>query len=197
MFNQLRLDPDRSMLLIIDIQQKLLPLIQTRDRLMEAASLLIRGCRIFNLPILVTEQYPKGIGSTEPAIAELLNDPNDIKLEKMAFSCCGDDVIRDAVRKIDRPQIIICGIEAHVCVQQTVLDLVTMDYDVHVCADAIGARHTMDEKIARDRMRHTGAVITTVESALFELCNQCGTADFKAMSALIKEPRPALTAARD
>ncbi len=197
MHNQLRLDPDRAMLLVIDLQQKLLPSIANRDRVIEASSLLIRGCRLFDIPVLLTEQYPKGIGSTDPDLASLLAESNATRLEKLHFSCCGDDKIRDAIRNIDRPQIIVIGIEAHVCVQQTVLDLLVMDYDVHVCADAIGSRYSMDEKIARHRMRQAGATISTVESALFELCIQCGTPTFKAMSALIKEPRSAMSGGKN
>ncbi len=189
MLNPNRLDPDNAMLLVIDYQQKLLPLIHDNGPILEAAKLLFKGVRIFNLPILVTEQYPKGIGPTDESLADILREQNADILEKQAFSCCGQSTVREKLRDIDRPQIIVCGIEAHVCVQQTVLDLRMMDHDVFVCADAIGSRQPFDFQIALDRMRQAGAQVTTVESVLFELCNECGTERFKQMIELIKTPR--------
>lgn len=189
MLNPNRLDPDRAMLLVIDYQSKLLPFIHNRDPILEAAKLLFKGVAIFKLPILVTEQYPKGIGQTDESLADVLREHNATTIEKMAFSSCGESAVRDKLHEIDRPQVIVCGIEAHVCVQQTVLDLRMMDYDVFVCADAIGSRQPFDYKIALDRMRQSGAQVTTVESVLFELCDECGTPAFKQMIELIKQPR--------
>ncbi len=189
MLNPNRLDPDRAMLLVIDYQSKLLPFIHDRDPILDAAKLLFKGTAIFNLPILVTEQYPKGIGHTDESLAAILTEQNATTLEKMAFSSCGESAVRDKLREIDRPQVIVCGIEAHVCVQQTVLDLTQMDYDVFVTADAIGSRQPFDYKIALDRMRQSGAQVTTVESVLFELCDECGTPRFKELIELIKTPR--------
>ncbi len=186
MLNAIRLDVDRAMLLVIDIQEKLLPLIEGGDRVVEATRRLIRGARLFELPVLVTEQYPQGIGSTVATLSEELGRAGAQTLHKTAFSCCGDEGIRAKIRKIDREQIIVCGIETHVCVQQTALDLVTMDYQVFVCADAVGSRRPADYEIALHRLRQVGAAVTTVESVLFELCQKCGTPRFKAMLELIK-----------
>ncbi len=186
MINPIRLDPDRAMLLVIDIQEKLLPLIDGRERIVNRSRTLLQGAKLFDLPILVTEQYPKGIGQTVPELANVLATTSAERLEKTTFSCCGDDAIRSALRRIDRDQIIICGIEAHVCVQQTALDLLMMDYQVNICADAAGSRTQLDYDVAMERMRHAGAHVTTAESVLFELCNACGTERFKKMLELIK-----------
>ena len=188
MLNAMRLDVDRAMLLVIDFQEKLLPFIDGRERMLESALLLIRGVSIFELPVLVTEQYPKGIGATDATLAAELKRVGATVSEKMPFSSCGDEAVRAKMRDMDGGQIIVCGIEAHVCVQQTTLDLLSMDHQVHVCADAIGSRSRMDYSIALDRMRQAGAVITTVESVLFELCGECGTPRFKTMIELIKPP---------
>ena len=189
MLNARRLDADRTMLLVIDFQEKLLPFIQEQDRILEAATLLVRGAAIFDLPVLATEQYPKGIGSTDAALGAEIERAGGRVIHKMAFSSCSEPAVRDELRRIDRDQVIVCGIEAHVCVQQTTLDLLSMDYHVAVCADAIGSRSPMDFQLALDRMRQTGAAVTTVESVLFELCTECGTPRFKEMIELIKVPR--------
>jgi len=189
MLNALRLDPDRCLVLVIDFQEKLLPFIADRERILEAARLLIRCAAVFELPVVVTEQYPKGIGATDAGLAGEIERVGGTVFDKMAFSSCGCDRVRDRLREIDRDQVIVCGIETHVCVQQTTLDLLSMEYHVCVCADAVGSRRPMDYAVALDRMRHAGAVVTTAESALFELCGESGTPRFKAMIELIKSPR--------
>jgi len=177
------------MLLVIDFQEKLLPFIADRAYVLDAARLLVRGAAVFNLPVLVTEQYPKGLGRTDPDLTRELHRTGAALFEKMTFSSCGDDAVRDRLREIDRDQVIVCGIETHVCVQQTTLDLLSMDYYVAVCADAVASRRRTDYAVALDRLRHAGAIVTTVESALFELCVECGTPRFKSLIELIKAPR--------
>lgn len=186
MLNALRLDADQAMLLVIDVQSKLLPLIEGRQEVTFQIQQLLRGVRIFDLPVLATEQYPEGIGSTVPPVAELLTGSSAPVLEKDAFSACGDDQVREALRRIDRPQVIVCGIEAHVCVLQTTLDLVSMDHRVYICADAVGSRRRLNWQWGLSRMQQAGAVVTTTESALFELCERCRTARFKQLLGLIK-----------
>lgn len=181
-----RLEPDRSMLLVIDLQEKLLPMIHGRAGVLRAAGQLIDAARIFEIPVLVTEQYPKGIGATDAALRDALSRVRAQIFEKSAFSVCGDGPARIALRTLDRCQIVVTGIESHVCVQQTVLDLRAMDYDVFVCADAIGSRGTLDHAVAVQRMRQEGACITTVESVMFEWCQECGTQRFKEMLPVIK-----------
>lgn len=191
MYRANQLDTDRAFVLVIDLQDKLLPLIQSHERIVAAAAKLIEGTHVFGLPVVATEQYPKGIGPTHATIRRLLERVDATILEKATFSACGDPSIRDTLRAVDRPQVVIAGIEAHVCVQQATLDLRAMDYDVFVCADAIGARGKLDYRCALDRMRQEGAYVTSVESVLFELCGRCDTDRFKAMLNVIKAWPPA------
>ncbi len=186
-----QLDVDRAFVLAIDLQEKLVPLIRHHERVIAAVSKLLDGVRIFDLPVLVTEQYPKGLGGT----VEVLRGPLDASyatvLEKPTFSAWGHPPVREAILAVDRPQVVMIGIEAHVCIQQTALDLNSRDYDVFVCADAVGSRGRIDYERALDRMRQNGAFVTTVESVLFELCNRCDTRQFKAMLEVLKATPPA------
>lgn len=185
------LQPDRAMLLVIDVQDKLLPMIRHRERVVAMTCKLLKGLAVFEVPVLVTEQYPKGLGRTDANVLSALSATNHSVLEKPSFSACGTDPVRSAMNKLDRPQVIIAGIEAHVCVQQTTLDLCAMDYDVFVCTDAIGSRGKLDYECSLDRMRHAGAAVTTVESVLFELCHRCDAPQFKSMLEVIKAYPPA------
>lgn len=186
-----QLDVDRAFLLVIDLQDKLLPLIPRRERIIAAGRKLLDGARVFDLPVLATEQYPKGIGRTDAAIRRSLDASGATVLEKTAFSAWAESSVRQAILSIDRPQAILIGIETHVCVQQTALDMASRDYDVYVCADAVGSRGRLDHERSLERMRQEGVWVTTVESALFELCHRCDTARFKAMLEVIKEFPPA------
>lgn len=196
MLNAMRLDVDRAMVLVIDLQESLLPLIDCHQEIVESARFLLRGCSVFELPTLATEQYPKGIGPTHESIKTELDRIEAPVLEKLTFSSCGDEGIRSKLRDVDREQIIVTGIETHVCVQQTTLDLLSMDYSVYVCADAVGSRTGLDHETALDRMRQAGAVVTTTESVLFELCERSGTPRFKAMLELIKSRQGVVDASR-
>lgn len=181
-----RLEPHRSALLVIDVQQKLLPFIHEGEHILQEIMRLVRGCALFEVPVLASEQYPAGIGHTDALLAACLREAGAATLEKMTFSCWQDEQQRRRLCDLDRAQIILCGIEAHVCVQQTALDLLSAGYEVVVCADAAGSRSPRSCAVALDRLRHEGAVVSTVESVLFELCGRCGTPRFKAMLALIK-----------
>ena len=182
-----QLDAHRSCVLVIDIQEKLLPLVADPEGVVRASRKLLDGVRIFSLPVIVTEQYSKGLGATHEPIRASCQASNAIVLEKPTFSACGHDPVRDALLEIDRPQTIVIGIETHVCVLQTALDLVTMDYDVFVCADAVASRGRLDHDVALNRCRQEGVRVTTVESVLFELCQRCDTDQFKKMLEIIKE----------
>lgn len=185
-----QLDIERAMVLVIDVQEKLLPSIVGSERVIAAGRKLLDGAGVFELPVLVTEQYPKGLGPTHATIRAALAQSRAAVLEKPTFSAWADAKIREALLVLDRPQIIITGIETHVCVQQTALDLRSRDYDVFVCADAVGSRGRADYEVALDRMRQAGILVTTVESVLFELCQRCDTARFKAMLKVIKQFPP-------
>lgn len=181
-----RLQPDRCVILMIDMQEKLLPAILGSAEIIRAARHLLNGASIFKVPAVATEQYPKGIGPTHATIGEALTPLRAKVFEKSVFSVCGDEPTRAALRQLDRSQVVVAGVETHVCVQQTTLDLRAMDYDVFVCADAVGSRGSLDHTTGLERMRQAGAFITTVESVLFELCHECGTDQFKAMLEIIK-----------
>lgn len=185
-----QLDPSRACVLCVDIQEKLLPHIRGNEAIVSASRTLLAGAALFELPVLATEQYPKGIGATVPAVREALQAARATVLEKMAFSSFAERVVRDALLAIDRPQVIVFGIESHVCVQQTTLDLVSRDYDVFVCADAVGSRGATDHERALERMRQEGAFVTTVESVLFELCHRCDAPRFKRLIEIIKAAGP-------
>jgi isochorismate hydrolase len=185
------LDVDRACVLVIDLQEKLLPLIAAHEFIIQASIKLIEGARVFGLPAIVTEQYPKGIGATNRSIHAALEKSQATILEKPTFSAWAHPPVSEALLEIDRPQVIVIGIEAHVCVQQTVLDLISRDFEVFVCADAVGSRGRMDYDRSLERMRQAGALIATVESVLFELCVRCDTSQFKEMIEVIKSYPPA------
>jgi len=184
------LDVDRAMVLVIDIQEKLLPTIDGHELILGASCKLLEAAGIFELPVLATEQYAKGIGPTHGDLLRLLRAAGAQIIDKPTFSACGYDPVRSALAQIDRPQVIVSGIEAHVCVQQTALDLAAMDYDVYVCADAVGSRSRTDYEFALQRVRTAGVLVTTVESVMFELCERCDTDRFKRMLEVIKLSPP-------
>lgn len=154
-----------------------------QDETLAAQQRLIRACRLLGVPALVTVQYVKGLGPLAPAIAEVTQGVPAI--EKLAFSCCGAEEFTRALKDLRRPRVILCGIETHVCVQQTAIDLMK-DYFVYVCADAVTCRHEIDHGTGIERLRDCGAVITTVESAVFELLRTAGTDAFKQVLPLFK-----------
>ena len=139
---------------------------------------------------MATEQYPKGLGPTHLAVRAALAESHAEILEKSTFSGWAHPAVREALLVIDRPQVIVMGIETHVCVQQTALDMVDRDYDVFVCADAVGSRGRLDHEQSLDRMRQDGVFITTVESVLFELCHSCDTDKFKNLLEILKATPP-------
>jgi nicotinamidase-related amidase len=178
-----RLTPQNSALVVIDVQEKLMKIMPRRAEALGAMQRLIGAARILKVPTFVTAQYVKGLGPVCTEIAEAT--PGIKPMEKTAFSCCVLDDFMRAVKNVRRQRIILCGIEAHVCVQQTAIDLMK-DYFVYVCADAICSRHRHDHKVAAQRMHDCGAVITTVESAVFELLRESGTEQFKQVLPLFK-----------
>lgn len=177
------LSRELSRLLIVDVQEKLVPHIFNADAMLAGCEMLIRGAGILNVPVFATEQYPKGLGPTVSSLAELLPAP----LEKLRFSSA--EVLDWGMAAEDpaaRDQIVVAGIEAHVCIQQTVLDLISHGYRVHVPADAVGSRREPDYARALQRMADSGATMTTAESVLFEWTEVAGTAEFKAISQIVK-----------
>ena len=180
-------DPDRTVLVVIDIQEKLFPAMPAEPlkRSISNACTLIEGCKVFNIPILAAEQYPKGLGPTAPEIRQALGDI--LPIQKMAFSCCREPGFRRALDHMgDKTDIILSGIETHVCVLQTALDLLLDDYHVFVAADAVCSRTKLNWQTGVDLMRHAGVTIGTTEIFLFQMLRESGTERFKQISRLVK-----------
>jgi nicotinamidase-related amidase len=178
------LDRTKTALLVIDFQERILPVMLDIDVVIQNAIKLIEGCKILNVPVYCTEQYPKGLGPTDPGIKKVLQSVEAIS--KMSFSCVGAGELFEELNQKEVSQVIVCGVESHVCVQQTVLDLLANDFQVDVAADAVSSRKKLDLETALSRMRVNGAEVTTTESILFEMLNVCGTDEFKAISKLVK-----------
>ncbi len=178
------LDRDRSALVIIDVQEKLFPHVHESERLLARIDLLITGARLMGVPILLTEQYPKGLGPTIPQIRESI--PEIQPLPKMDFSCAAGDAFREKLAALHRDQIILTGIEAHICVAQTALDLTHKGERVIVAADAVSSRRPFDVKIALGRLKQSGLMLSTAESVVFEWLRRAGTDEFKAIQPKLK-----------
>jgi len=182
--NAVVLQREKAALLIIDVQEKILAAMQNPDTLLSNIEKLINGFKILNIPIYITEQYPKGLGPTSQRLTNLLEGTEAIP--KMSFSCFGAGELFNTLKNKKITQIVVCGIESHVCVQQTVLDLLVNDFQVSLAADAVSSRKIIDYETALRRMNEHGAEITTTESILFELLNVCGTDEFKAISKIVR-----------
>lgn len=179
------LNKDDSVLIIIDIQERLAAVMKERERVIASTLHLIEAARLFKTPIIVTEQYPKGLGTTVKEIIEGLKDFYR-PIEKMTFSCCREDAFVNTLRGIGRKKVIICGMETHVCVLQTCIDLLSMGYNVHVVKDGVCSRTEDNFMTGIEFMRSAGAVITCTETVLFQLIERAGTEEFKAISKRIK-----------
>lgn len=179
-----RIRRTHTALLVVDLQEKLLAAIPDGARILDRARRFIEAAKVLKLPILATEQYPKGIGSTCAEIKAALADTP--VLEKLEFSSCGAPAFTEAWSRSGADTALVCGVECHVCVQQTTLDLLARGARVFVLADAVGSRNPFDRDIAFERMRQAGAIVTTTESAMFELLERAGTAEFKEILRLIK-----------
>jgi nicotinamidase-related amidase len=170
--------------LVIDIQEKLFPHIDNHDSLQTNCKILLSGLNVLGIPVVVTEQYSKGLGSTIKKLSNLITDFDPI--EKLSFSCCGEKKFLEAVHEYGKRNIIICGIETHVCVLQTVIDLIERGYHPVIIEDCVSSRKPKDRETALKRMAREGVIITTYESILFELCEVARTDQFKQISKLVK-----------
>lgn len=184
----MRILAEDTMALIVDYQERLMPVIDDSEKVIRNSSILVKGLKILNIPMLVTQQYTKGIGMTVPAICEALGSNREdlAYYDKVSFSCAGDENILEAIKATGRKNIIVCGAEAHICVLQTVIDLLDLGYHVILVEDCIGSRKKKDRKVAVQRAVKEGAVLSTYESILFELTRVAKTDTFKAISALIR-----------
>ncbi len=175
---------DRSCLLVIDVQSRLAPAMHESQPAIANISILMKAAARLGVPMLVSQQYSKGLGPTVPELARLA--PAEAVMEKLHFSCLGDDAFARRFVELGRDQPIVCGIEAHVCVLQTVLDLCQGSHHVFAVADAVTSRTPENAKAARERMAAAGASVVTTEMVIFEWLGRAGTPEFKDLSALIK-----------
>ncbi len=180
------LEAEQSVLVVVDMQEKLLPPIWEKERLVCNVQLLIRLARILKIPSLVTTQYAKGLGNTVPEIASLL--PNVKQIDKQMFSCFGSDDFCSMLNRVpgQRTTFLLCGMETHICVMQTALGALREGYLVHVASDAASSRTELNWRIGLDRMRAAGAILSSTEMMIYELLRSSGAPAFKELLPYLK-----------
>jgi nicotinamidase-related amidase len=180
------LEAERCALLVVDIQEKLLPPIFQKEQLVRNSQLLIRAAGVMKIPVIVSTQYAKGLGKTVPEVASLL--PETEAIDKNLFSCFGSDVFCTLLKRLpgNRNTLLLCGMESHICVMQTALAALREGYIVHVASDAVSSRTEWNWKIGLDRMRAAGAVISSTEMMIYELMRSSASAEFKEMLPYLK-----------
>ena len=180
----MRIQCNDTAAIVVDIQERLFRHIYENEKLEKNINILIRGLRIFEIPILVTQQYTKGLGPTTPSVSEALGYFEPI--EKLSFSCCGSLKFLELLEKLGKSHLLLFGIETHVCVLQTALDLLEKKYTPVIIEDCVSSRKPNDKVIALERLKKEGSIISTMESILFELTEEAGTEQFKEISKLVK-----------
>jgi nicotinamidase-related amidase len=180
-----KLDPERTALVVVDVQEGFRKAVPDFERVTKAIATLVEGAEAIGIPIVITEQYPKGLGETAPEVAERLPEGTE-RLEKLVFSAAE----ADGFDLGGRDQVLVCGVETHVCVNQTVLDLLGEGIEVEVAEDAVGSRSAENRRIGLEKMEQAGAVMTSVETALFELVGRAGTDEFNRVQRLILDYAP-------
>lgn len=181
----MRITRGNTTAVIIDVQERLLPHIHQWEETQQRIATLIQGLEVLGVGMVVTEQYPKGLGSTVPGVMEAFSSP-PVPIIKDAFSCCDDARFSEALRSAGKKVVLVAGIEAHVCILQTSLDLLAADFFPVVVMDAVSSRNARDRDVAAQRILREGGRITTVESILLELTRFSGTDEFRRISRLIK-----------
>lgn len=177
-------------LLVVDVQEKLFHMTIRHEAVERDILFLLDVTALLKVPVITTEQYPKGLGGTIPSVAAKLTGP---KHEKLSFSCCGNREVVEFFHREARPKVIVVGIETHVCVQQTCLDLLNEGFRIFLPVDAVSCRYPMDHHTALRRMENAGVTMTTVEALAFELCGASGTPEFKAISKLVQDRMKSLS----
>ena len=181
-----RIAREDTQAMIIDVQERLTPHIFDHEKIVKKTVTLIKGLQVLGIPIMLNEQYKKGLGDTVPEILDVLDPENTKSFEKVTFSACDNDDAWNHLAQQNRSVVILFGAEAHVCVMQTALDLLDNGMQPVIIGDAVGSRFPYDKKQAIRRIRRAGGVISTVESILFELCRSSQDPAFKTISSLIK-----------
>ncbi len=178
------LNPDDSALIIVDIQERLAAVMSEKEKVLGNCLHLIELSKLMNIPVIVTEQYPKGLG---PTVEEIRNAmPHYSLVEKISFNCCDEKKFIDIIESLNRKKLILTGMETHICVLQTCLGLIKRGYHLHVVADAVCSRRQEDKNTGINLMRDAGAVITCTETVLFQLLRIAGTEEFRIISKRIK-----------
>jgi nicotinamidase-related amidase len=180
------LEPEQCALIVVDIQEKLLPPIWEKDRLIRNAQLLIRLAGILKIPALVTTQYTKGLGNTVPEITQLL--PDSPAIDKLMFSCFGSDAFCSLLKRLpgQRTTVLLCGMETHICVMQTALGALREGYLTHVAADAVSSRTELNWHLGLNRMQAAGAILSSTEMMIYELLRSSGAPAFKELLPYLK-----------
>lgn len=183
MNHQFRLKVEDTALLVVDIQEKLLPKIMQASEVLRSASFLVNAAKALGVPVIATEQYPKGLGPTVEPIRGLLTTV----WEKKTFSAVGEGGALDFLKSDARIKVVVLGIEAHICIMQTVLDLLNQGFHVFVCVDAVSSRYAIDVKIALKRMQQAGAILVTAEACVYEWLETAANPAFKEISGMVQE----------
>ncbi|MCJ7730217.1 MAG: hydrolase [Sedimentisphaerales bacterium] len=178
------LDIEKCSLVVVDVQGRLAQLMYGREALFANIQILIKSAKILDIPIVWCQQVPDSLGPTVPEIAELLNDTEPIN--KVSFSCCGDERFISKLNSLDRQQVLLCGIETHVCIYQTAVDLHSRGYEVSVAADAVSSRTLENKQIGLERIEAEGASLSSTETVLFELLKTAEHPQFKQIAKLVK-----------
>ena len=181
-----RIARENTQAMVIDVQERLTPHIYDHENIVKKTVTLIKGLQALNIPIMLNEQYKKGLGDTLPEVRDVLEGSNTKSFEKVTFSACDNNDSWHHLAQQNRSIVLLFGVEAHVCVMQTALDLLDNGMQPVIIGDAVGSRFPYDKKQAIRRIRRAGGVITTVESILFELCRSSDDPAFKTISHLIK-----------
>jgi nicotinamidase-related amidase len=188
MFHPMQMSPSDTALLVIDVQEKLVPRIQGAQAMVHNIAFLIDAARLLGLPVLATEQYPRGLGPTVPELRERLPERPD----KVGFSACAVPSVVETLHRGARPKVVLAGIETHVCVLHSALDLLGQDFRVYVAADAVGSRYPLDHEYGLRRMEQAGAILTTSETCVFEWAGGADHPKFKDLSRLVQERMQAI-----
>ena len=178
----MKLSRENTTALVIDLQEKIVPAMSDGSRLLKRSKFLLAGLAVYSIPVVSTRQYPKGLGETLSELREIMR--NETVFDKTTFSCLDTAEIRNYFNADPRPNVIVAGIEAHICVLQTALDLIELGKNVYLVADCVSSRNPFDMKIAFDRLFNAGVVPTTAEAALFEIAQVANSPEFKLISKL-------------
>lgn len=184
MTEQLTVSRTDAILVLVDMQCRLADAMERRDRVVATSVLLATVARLLEIPVIVTRQYPKGLGDTAPELLEAVGDVEPV--DKVTFSCLGEPAFGERLAATGRRQVVLAGMETHVCVTQTAFDLLADGYAVHVVADAVCSRRDADHRVALHRLRAAGVVVTTAESVIYEALERAGTPEFRAALEAVK-----------